>query len=454
MKHSWFKTVIPIAALFSFRMLGLFMLIPVFTVYASHLHSASPALIGVALGGYGLSQGLLQIPFGMLSDRLGRKPMIALGFALFIAGSLLGAVTESIYGMIAARILQGMGAIGSVLIALMADLTPDETRTRAMAAIGATIGLSFIVSMVISPAIAHFYGLSGIFYLSALLGVAGLLLLYGYIPTPTREPFHQDSGTNPGLLKSVIKNPDLLRLDFSIFCQHFILTATFFVLPLLLLHQVQTGQLAHAWYFYLPQMLFSFLLMLPFIILAEKKQQMQRIFGFAVFLTAVSQFLLAFTYHSWLAICFFAFTYFISFNILEASLPSLVSKKARPESKGTAIGIYSSCQFMGIFAGGVFAGLLFHVAGLGAVFIANGIFASLWLLMSFFMKLDNYRATLLIHMPQTDDSFNEQHITQSLKRLAGVIRCSYSPEERLLYLQIDKKSYERGSAEQVLKQLI
>ncbi len=174
MKYSWNKTVFPIAAIFSFRLLGLFLLIPVFTLYATNLKGATPTLIGLALGSYGLAQGLLQIPFGMLSDKLGRKPMIAIGLLLFAGGSLLGAVTHSIAGMITARILQGAGAIGSVLIALLADLTLDEQRTKAMAIVGITIGTSFSLAMIISPALTHYYGLSGVFYLTAALAVLGL----------------------------------------------------------------------------------------------------------------------------------------------------------------------------------------------------------------------------------------------------------------------------------------
>ena len=231
MKNSWLNSVIPIAALFSFRMLGLFMLIPVFTVYANHLTAATPMLMGIALGSYGLSQGLLQIPFGMLSDRFGRKPIITIGLLLFACGSLLGAFSTSIYSMIIARTLQGTGAIGSVLIALLADLTPDEQRTKAMAVIGVSIGLSFSLAMVLSPAITHYFGLSGIFYLTSFLALLGLVLLHAVIPTPKKEPFHIDSEANPALFKEVLYNRHLQRLNLGIFCQHFILTATFFPSP-------------------------------------------------------------------------------------------------------------------------------------------------------------------------------------------------------------------------------
>ena len=356
MKQSWLNSVFPIAALFSFRMLGLFMLIPVFTVYANHLTAATPTLIGIALGSYGLSQGLLQIPFGMLSDRFGRKPILTVGLILFACGSLFGAFTTSIYGMIIARMIQGMGAIGSVLIALLADLTPDEQRTKAMAVIGVTIGLSFSIAMVISPALTHHFGLAGIFYLTTLLAILGLLLLHAVIPTPKKEPFHLDSEANPKLFRKVISNPHLQRLNLGIFCQHFILTATFFTIPVLLQQQIKLGVLSQQWHFYLPLMVFSFLTMVPFLSLAEKKHQLKAVFLASVIITSLCQFILAFTYQHWLAICSLMFIYFVGFNILEASLPSMISRQASAESKGTAMGIYSSCQFLGIFAGGAMAG--------------------------------------------------------------------------------------------------
>lgn len=207
MKQPWLNRVFPIAAIFSFRMLGLFMLIPVFSVAAIHLKDATPTLIGIALGSYGLSQGLLQIPFGFLSDRFGRKPILTLGLVLFAVGSLLGAYADSIYGMIFARTLQGAGAIGSVLIALLADLTPDEQRTKAMAVIGVTIGMSFSLAMVISPALTHRFGLAGIFYLTAFLAGTGLVLLHTVIPTPKKEPFHIDNEVSPTQFKDVLKKP-------------------------------------------------------------------------------------------------------------------------------------------------------------------------------------------------------------------------------------------------------
>ncbi len=424
------------------------MLIPVFTIFATELRGATPALIGFALGSYGLSQGILQMPFGMLSDRFGRKPVLTVGLLIFACGSLLGALSHSIYMMILARTLQGTGAIGSVLIALLADLTPDEQRTKAMAVIGMTIGLSFGLAIVISPALTNSFGLASIFYLTTFLALFGLLLLHTLIPTPKKERFHLDSEASPTLFKAVIQNKHLGRLNAGIFLQHFILTATFFVIPMLLQQQVKLGNLTQQWYFYLPLMLLSFVFMIPFIILAEKKRQMKAVFFISVLLTSLSQWVLAIESQNWLIFCVLMFFYFVAFNILEATLPSLVSKQAPLTSKGTAMGVYSSCQFLGIFAGGSTAGLLYQFAGSTGIFICNGIVSLLWLLLAYSMKPEAYLSTLLLSYPQFVK--DKTALIASLKTLKGVSDVLIVQEEGVMYLRIDKASYQPGSAEKTL----
>ena len=447
MKYSWSKTVFPIAAIFSFRMLGLFLLIPVFTIYATKLQGATSALIGIALGAYGLTQGIFQMPFGMLSDRFGRKPILTLGLILFACGSLIGAITDSIYGMILARILQGTGAIGSVLIALLADLTPDEQRTKAMAVIGMTIGTSFSLAMVISPALSNHFGLSGIFYLTTVLACLGLILVHIVIPNPTKERFHIDSEAKPQLFKPVISNRHLQRLNIGIFCQHFILTSTFYAIPLLLSHQMLQGHLKQQWHFYLPLMLFAFILMIPFIILAEKRKQMKIVFVSSVLVIASSQLLLAFTCQDWYSLCILMFTYFVAFNILEATLPSLISKQANPTNKGTAMGIYSTSQFLGLFAGGSLAGILYQWHSNQGIFWGNTIIGILWFSIAWFMKPNVYLMTIIL--PYTA-KFEDQNIIPALLKIKGIVEVALAQEEEVLYLKIDKQLYQPGSAEQII----
>jgi MFS family permease len=449
MKYTWSKTVFPIAALFAFRMLGLFLLIPVFTLYATQLKGATPALMGVALGCYGLSQGILQMPFGILSDKWGRKPIITLGLILFTIGSLMGALTDSIFGMIAARTLQGTGAIGSVLIALMADLTPDEDRTKAMAVIGMTIGISFSLAMVISPAITSHFGLSGIFYLTTGLALLGLILLHCTIPSPLKERFHGDSEPNPALFKTVISDPHLVRLNFGIFCQHFILTSTFFVIPLILNKQIQTGYLYQPWHFYLSIMVLAFITMVPFILYGEKKKQIKVVFLSSVFCTAIAQSILLFTHNHWLSLWVFMFLYFVAFNVLEALLPSLISKQAHPKSKGTAMGVYSTSQFLGIFAGGATSGFLYQWSGNEGIFLINTLLSLFWLLSSLPMKTNNYTSNLIV--PHQYDHGDEQVLVSQLLHLSGVSEVQLAKEEEVIYLRINKELYHQGSVESLLR---
>ena len=378
MKSIWIKIVLPISALYACRMLGLFLLIPVFTLYAPNLKGATPALIGLALGAYGLSQGLLQIPFGMLSDRYGRKPIIILGLLLFALGSAIGAVADSMLGVIIARTLQGMGAIGSVLMALLSDLTPESKRTAAMAVIGGSIGLSFNLALVISPPLAHHHGLSGIFVITLGLVCFCLLLLKTVIPTPDKTiPAHPI--TQKKRLAHVLKDPALRRLNFGILYQHAILTAMFFILPLKLQAAITTHTLSTPWHFYLITLVIAFIAAIPLILLAEKRGKNKLVFSIAIGLTGLSQLMLMQNNLSWHLFCMVIFIYFLAFNALEAMLPSMVSKQATADYKGTAMGVYSSSQFLGIFAGGSLAGLLYAHYGEIGIFMMNTCFSGLWL---------------------------------------------------------------------------
>lgn len=445
MKFSWFTTVIPIAAIFSFRMLGLFMLIPVFTIFAPQLQGATPLWTGMALGAYGLSQGLLQIPFGMLSDSLGRKPVIAAGLVCFALGSLLGAFSESVYTMIIARTLQGMGATGSVLIALMTDLTPENQRTKGMAIIGLTIALSFGLAMLFSPLIAANFGLSGIFHLTTVLAIVGLIIVYKIIPDPPHLPFSLPAETRKARLLSVLSNTHLQRLNISIFCQHGILTATFYAVPLLLQDYINQGFLTQSWYFYTGILLASFAAMLPVLRYAEKRKAMKLVLTVSVVLLVTSQILLYFFSHIWSLFCLFMLVYFMVFNLLEAALPALVSRQAMPTSKGAAMGVYSSSQFLGIFAGGIMAGFLYQYAGVSGIFLGNVIAGLFWLKNARYIEPD--ASLSILTFPFSGDA---HQIMGQLNELAGVDDVALADSEGLIYLLVNKSIYAEGSAENIL----
>lgn len=388
-----------IASIFAFRMLGLFMLIPVFTLYAKQLSLSTPSLIGIGLGIYGLTQGLLQIPFGFLSDKYGRKPIIAIGLILFAAGSLMAAFSTNIYMMIIARGLQGSGAIGSSLIALLADLTDDKHRTKAMALLGMTIGFSFSLAMVIGPPIARHFQLSGIFILTFMLAVIAIAMLYSIVPTPNNQSFKPDSMLSTSMIKHVLSDRELLRLNLGIFFQHGIFTATFYAIPLIL-----NGMVTTLWHFYLPIIIIGFMASLPLIIVAEKKQQLKPVFLSAIGLLFVSQVALTFSHHHLGVLVVELLIFFTAFNVLEASLPSLVSKTAPKRSKGTAMGIYSSFQFLGIFTGAVMAGYLYARFNLVGIFIFCTVSAVFWLITASSMKEPRYISSV---PPMDIDGYNE-----------------------------------------------
>jgi MFS family permease len=449
MNYSWRHTVIPIATIFSFRLLGLFMLIPIFTLFTHELSHATPLLIGIALGSYGLSQGILQIPFGMLSDRFGRKPIITLGLVLFAIGSMMGAWAHSIELMISARILQGAGAIGSVLMALLADLTPDEQRTKAMAVVGISIGMSFSIAMIISPILSAATGLAGIFYFTAVLAVIALCLLHLVIPTPARDPFHERDVIQLRQFKFVLQNKHLLRLNAGIFIQHLILTSTFYALPLLLKQHILQQHLSESWHFYLPLMLSAFIIMVPIIVLGERQQRMKFIFILAVVLTTLNQCALFLFNQSWLGLCVTMLIYFVAFNILEATLPSQVSRQAGTANKGTAMGIYSSCQFLGIFAGGALAGVLFQYAGSSSIFLLNAVIGFVWIGLASFMRPNEYQLTRKIpfgHLVMDKDVLQNQ-----LRQLKGIHEISISLSEKTIFLLLSKHLYIEGSAESIIQ---
>lgn len=384
MKHSWIGPTLQIAAIFAFRMLGLFMLIPIFTLYAADLPDASPALLGIALGGYGLTQGLLQIPFGMLSDRFGRRPLIAIGLGLFAIGSLIGAQAHTISGMILARVLQGGGAIGSVLIALLADITHEHHRTKAMALIGAIIGLSFSIAFLLSPSLAAWTGLAGVFYFTAALAMIGLGILYT-LPNP-KIGSSQPTSTVKHIRQALV-DPKLLCLDAGIFFQHFILVASFYALPIILQQYVQNGQLEQNWHFYIWVIPGSFIAMIPIMLYSEQRKKVKTIFLFAVACTGFCQLAMLCTSLSLFGLGFLLFGYFVAFNFLEANLPSLISKQANPQARGSALGVYSSSQFLGIFVGGSVAGILYSHTGITGIFILNTVVAFIWLGITWNSKL-------------------------------------------------------------------
>lgn len=424
-----------LASIYMIRMLGLFMILPVFSVYAVDLQGSQATLIGVAIGIYGLGQALFQLPYGLLSDRFGRKPLIMSGLLLFALGGVVAAMSTSIYGVIIGRGLQGCGAVAAVTMALLADLTREESRTKAMAAVGMSIGIAFALAMVLGPVLAAYLGLQGLFWATSVLAVVAMFICWFVVPNPPVQLHQQGALPVKGQLLKVLLDPQLARLNVGIFVLHAALTACFVVLPLAL---VQYGGLAIAkhWQVYLPVMLVSFIAMLPLMLLAEKKGQVKAVFQLCLLALMVGLAGLGFNYQSLATLLGFLLVFFFGFNLLEAMLPSLVSKMAPASNKGSAMGMYSTAQFLGVFVGGALGGYIYGAWGIGAVFFSLCGLTGFWFLLSFGMKNPAKIKRYTLSLVNVSDAGTGAGMAK-LATLDGVEEVLFASQEQAAYLKVD-----------------
>ena len=376
------RASVALASLFAARMLGLFLLLPVFAVAAQGLRGGhDPLWVGLALGMYGLTQAFMQIPFGMASDRWGRRPVVLAGLSLFVAGSVVCALSDDIFWVTIGRAIQGSGAISAAVTAWLADATRPEVRTRAMAMVGGSIGLSFALSLVLAPLIVGSTGLAGLFWTIALLGVVCLAVARFVVPVfpPAPKPIQ------PARPMQVLTHKDLLRLNFGVFCLHFIQIAMFVVIPPLLL---TLGKLdaAELWKVYLPVIFGSFLFMVPAIFVAEKRRAHRAMLRLSVAGLVLVCAFLPWASHNFYLLAFGLTGFFVMFNVLEALQPSLVSRVAPSDLKGLALGLYNTSQAAGLFLGGMLGGTLAVLGGSSAVFWASCGLSALWLGVTWGMK--------------------------------------------------------------------
>ncbi|HHJ14597.1 MAG TPA: MFS transporter [Gammaproteobacteria bacterium] len=435
MTRSELRTAASMAVIYALRMLGLFMILPVFALYAGELSGATPALAGLAIGIYGMTQALLQIPFGLVSDRIGRKPVILFGLLVFALGSVVAARGESIGMVIAGRALQGAGAIAAAVMALTADLVREEHRVKAMAIIGMSIGASFALAMVLGPVLNSWIGVPGIFWLTAVLALGGMLVILFVVPNPSISRVHRDVEPVPAQFASVLRNPQLLRLDAGIFVLHLVLTASFVVLPLALRDLAGVPAQDH-WHVYLPVLLASLPLSVPFIIQAERHRRMKSVFVGAVAVVVLAELLLAGFHAGVWGIVAGLFVFYAAFNLLEALLPSLIAKMAPPDSKGTAMGFYSSAQFFGAFVGGSVGGWLHGRFGIGAVFLFCAAAAGVWWLLALGMEAPRYLNTRLLRLGAIEAAAADP-LAERIARVPGVAEAVVIPEDGVAYLKVD-----------------
>ena len=365
-----------LAAIFALRMLGLFLILPVFAAHAEQIPGGDDLmLVGLAIGAYGLTQAFLQIAYGAASDRFGRKPVIVFGLVLFVVGSVVAAIADDIWMIIAGRVVQGAGAISAAVTALAADLTRDQHRTKIMAMIGSSIGLVFALSMVVAPLLYAVIGMSGIFWLTAVLAVGAIGVLLKVVPEAPPVP------RATGRIVDVLRDGQLMRLNFGVFALHLIQTTMWVLVPSAL---VASGGLPvpEHWKVYLPAVLLSFVVMVPAVILAERHDKMKPVFNSAIALLVIVQFGLWLFGDALIPLALLLTLFFIAFNVLEATQPSWISRIAAPGAKGTALGVYNTLQSLGLFLGGALGGWLGQTFGTGVVSLFCVMLGLAWLALS------------------------------------------------------------------------
>lgn len=426
------RAAVALALVFSTRMLGLFMLLPVFALYGEQLAGFSPLWIGLAIGAYGLTQAILQIPFGWLSDKIGRHKVMLLGLALFVAGSVVAALAESVYMVTLGRVLQGAGAIAGAILALAADLTREEQRPKVMAMIGASIGMSFALAMILGPLLARFAGLSGVFWFTAVLASGAMLIVAFLVPKSVSKAPTAETLALPQSLAAMFRHRQLLRLDLGVMLLHLMLTAMFVALPPLLSQQQLAAE--QHWQVYLPVLLGSFVFMVPMMIIAMRRQQEKRYFLINIALLAVAMLLCWQSSGLWTLVAALL-VFFIGFNFLEASLPAMVSRVAPAGQRGSAMGIYSSSQFFGAFVGGLLGGAVAQYYSFSTIFAVLMVIALVWLVIACTMQVParSQRLSLAVTVATKQQA---NALAAQLAALTGVQEVTILLAEQRCYLKV------------------
>jgi predicted MFS family arabinose efflux permease len=427
------RSTFALSSIFALRMLGLFMIIPVFSIAGQAYQGATPALIGLAVGVYGLTQAILQIPFSLIADRYSRKPLVVIGLLLFALGGAIAAMSDTIYGVIVGRAIAGGGAVSAVVMALLADVTREEQRTKAMAIMGMSIGLSFVVAFSLGPWLTSLVGISGLFWVTTIMGLAAIAMLL-MVPKVTRHHKNFQQGYLVQL-KQVLKMGDLNRLHVSVFSLHLLLTAMFIYVPSQLINFAKIPLSSHG-LVYLPLLVISLFFAFPSIILAEKYRRMRGIFLTAIGGIILGLLVLIFGFESKYILLAGLGLFFISFNVMEALLPSWLSKSAPIQSKATAMGVNASGQFLGAFFGGMLGGQLLMLNNTSMGWSILAAIAIIWLLISFGLAQPRYLSTLVLNLPEGKET---DEWTSQLLAIRGIEEVVVMAEQQVAYVKVEKQ---------------
>ena len=438
------KAAIGLAGVFATRMLGLFMIMPIFAIYGPSLDGFTPLWMGLAIGIYGLTQALLQIPSGYLSDKIGRKPVIYGGLLIFMFGSIVAALSDHILWVVVGRALQGAGAISSAVLALAADLSSDEQRPKVMAVIGVFIGLSFTIALIVGPLVAGPFGLSGVFWLTAGLALVALLIVKFVVPNALTRAPSGDTTPRTELIWVLLSDKQLWRFNAAVFTIHFCVTALFTVLPQKLLDDSASSQ--GMWQILLPILLVSFVMLVPMMMMFNRRGQVKQGLIVAAAFMVLSAIVLAGFSNHWMVILAVVL-FFSGFNYLEAGLPSMVSLFAPVGQKGSAMGVFTTSQFAGAFVGGIVAGALLQWHSSAAVFWAMAAAVTGWIVYALGMQQRGHLKSLNLsvpHAPEHDDWLDQ------LLLLPGVSEAVFVADESVVYLKVNKHEYDAQRVESLI----
>lgn len=439
------RAVISLALIFALRMLGLFLILPVLSVFARDMPDATPALAGLAMGIYGLTQAILQIPFGYFSDRIGRKRIISIGLLIFMVGSVVAALSDTIFGVIAGRALQGAGAIAAAVLALAADLTREQQRTKATATIGASIGVSFLAALMLAPVLEGWIGVSGIFWVTAVLPILMLPVLWWWTPDPVRVRRDSEVAFNAALFGRILRHPQLIRFDLGIFALHLSLTSFFVVVPLQLVDAAGLSSNEH-WKIYVPVLVLSVVGMLPLLVFAHRAHRYRETMAMAIGLMIVAELTFGFLPPGLWTIAVGLLLYFVGFNALEAILPSLISRVAPVGTKGTVLGVYNTFEFVGIFAGGLLGGWAYGAFGAEGAYLLTAAVLTGWLLLV--LGAPNPRLLTSVTLKWASPAVSEvERLLDRLTALPGVEDGTAVVAEGLVYLKVDPGRFDPASVE-------